>query len=271
MNFLTKTFSKIKTEVSNHTLWLTLNDPENANALDLLMIDEFISVLEEADRSSEVRVIVITGEGKHFCSGGNIKAMESKTEMFSGEANELRENYMNGIQRIPRAMSALKTPTIAMVNGAAIGAGLDLACMCDIRTSSESAKFGETFTSIGLVPGDGGTYFLQRVVGFSKAMEMSLTADVYSADEALKMGLVSQVFSNESLKNETKKMSDKISSRAPIATQMTKKAIIHGYTNDLNSQLDLLSAFQAITQRSSDHFEALTKVKKKETPDFKHR
>ena len=126
-------YKEIKTEFSNHTLWITLNRPEASNAFTLTMINELILALQVADEDSRVRCIVITGQGKHFCAGGDIKKMLTKQEMFSGEPNELRERYKYGIQKIPKTFSELSTPTIAMINGAAIGAGLDMACMCDIR------------------------------------------------------------------------------------------------------------------------------------------
>lgn len=266
-----QSFNTIKVNIENHTLWLSLNRPEASNAFTVEMIDELLDTLVAADYNSDIRCIVLTGEGKHFCAGGDIKNMLQKKEMFEGEANELRERYKRGIQRIPKVFNDLSTPIIAMVNGAAIGAGLDMACMCDIRICSDNAKFGETFTKIGLIPGDGGTYFLQRIVGFAKAMEMTLTANIYSADEALNMNLVSKVVVRESLIEETKLIVNQILQNAPIANQMAKRAITHAYKSDLSSNLELLSAFQGITQRTSDHFEALTKAQEKSKPEFNHK
>src|SRR5690606_10001766 len=121
------------------------------------MIIDLVRVLDAINNAKEIRVVVITGMGKHFCAGGDLKAMKAKTGMFAGDANELRLRYQQGIQQISLAMENIEKPIIAMVNGAAIGAGLDLACMCDIRLCSENAIFAESFTSLGLVPGDGGT------------------------------------------------------------------------------------------------------------------
>ena len=158
-----------------------------------------------------------------------------------------------------------------MVNGAAIGAGLDLACMCDIRIASDSAKFGETFAKLGLVPGDGGSFFLQRVVGFAKAMELSLTADIIFAKEAIRINLVNKVVGASELLDATTKVVNKINSNAPIAIQMVKKSIIHASKNDLNSNLELLSAFQGIAQRTSDHFSGVENLLNKKKTDFVHR
>lgn len=265
-----QSFEFIEVEKSNHTLWLYLNRPQASNAFTVGMIDELIDMLIYADRDSDVRCIVLSGRGKHFCAGGDVKNMLAKKEMFEGESNELRERYKRGIQKIPMAFSQLSTPVIAMINGAAIGAGLDIACMCDIRVASEYAKFGETFTKLGLIPGDGGTYFLQRIVGFGKAMEMTLTAEVYSAHDGKDMGLFSEVVPVEKLKETVDKYVDKILSNAPIAIQMAKRAITHAYRSDLQGNLDLLAAYQGITQRTSDHFNALNAIKNKEKSKFDH-
>ncbi len=256
------------TEFDDHTLWITLNRPEASNAFDDEMIDKLVSELYKADRDKDVWTIVITGAGKHFCAGGDVKAMAEKSGMLEGEPDELRRRYRYGIQQIPIAMNSLSKPVIAMVNGAAIGAGLDLACMCDIRVASEHAKFGETFAKLGLIPGDGGSYFLQRIVGFSKAMELTLTADILSAKEALSINLVNYVVGANDIKSKTKNLINKIHSNAPIAVQMAKRSIVHSYRNDLNSVLDLLSAYQGITQRTSDHFEALKNLKSGEKNNF---
>ena len=268
-DLLQKKYQQIEIDYKNYALWITLNRPESSNAFTITMIEELVAVLLSADRFDEVRCMIITGAGKHFCAGGDVKQMQGKEEMFAGESNELRQRYRDGIQQIPLAFKRLTTPVIAMINGAAIGAGLDLACMCDIRITSPNAKFGETFSKLGLIPGDGGSYFLQRVVGFAKAMEMTLTADLYNADEALQMGLVSRVAEN--LQEVTQEFVNKICSNAPIATQMAKRSIEHAYKNDLDSTLDLLAAYQGITQRTEDHFRALAAITNKSQPQFDHK
>jgi len=195
--------------------------------------------------------------------------MEEKTGMFAGESNELRMRYMHGIQQIPRCIEDISTPIIAMVNGAAIGAGCDLAMMCDLRVGSSAAKFAETFTKMGLVPGDGGTFFLQRVVGYSKAMQMFLTSETFPGKKALEFGLLNNLFEDSEMINETLKLGDVIAGGAPIAQSMTKKAMKLSYLHDLNSSLDMLATFQGIAQRTADHFEALKAFKEKRTPKFK--
>lgn len=259
----------IKIEKKNHSCWITLNNSITSNSINYAMIDQLVSGLDKAEKDFEVRVIIITGEGKNFCSGGDLNQMQKKEEMFAGESDELRRRYELGIQRISRAMEAISKPSIAMVNGAAAGAGCDLACMCDIRVGTKKTKFLESFVKIGLVPGDGGTFFLQRVVGFARAMEMTLTGRVVSADEALQIGLLNKVFEESEFISETQKYADLISANAPVATQMAKKAMKISYLHDLHTSLDLLSAYQGIAQRTADHFEALSAISEKRNPQFK--
>ena len=252
--------SDLSVKLENNQLWVTLDRPNASNAFTSEMIEDLVGLINYADEDEKVKCIIITGSGKHFCSGGDVKQMLNKEGMFAGEPNELRLRYKKGIQKIPICFNAISTPTIAMVNGAAIGAGLDLACMCDIRVASERAKFGETFTKLGLIPGDGGTFFLQRVVGFSKAMEMTLTAQIYNSEEALKMNLVSQVCSSDELTDKVRNIADKICSNSSIANSMAKRSIINARNSDLHSTLDLLASYQGITQRTAEHFDALKKL-----------
>ncbi len=263
-------FIDIKLQKQNNLLWLSLNRAQARNAITLDMVDSLEKILPYADNDPEVRVIILTGEGESFCAGGDIKNMLEEKEMFAGQSNELRMRYRNGIQKIPELIHRLNTPLVAMVNGHAIGAGCDLVAMADIAIASDKSKFGETFNKLALVPGDGGTYFLQRKIGFSKAMEMYLTCDIYNSQDALNMGLVNFVCRPEELKQKTIELAEKIASHAPIATSMTKRAMIHGYESNLTSQLDLLAAFQGISQRTLDHKEALRATLEKKQPDFKN-
>ena len=263
-----KEFKDLIVEKDEHTLILTLDNISMANAISDDMIDSLEEVLAMADDDENIRCIILTGAGKFFCAGGDIKAMESKSGMFAGESNELRKRYTRGIQRIPRAIEALSTPIIAMVNGAAIGAGCDLAMMCDLRVSSEYSKFGETFSKLSLVPGDGGTFFLQRVIGYTRAMEMFLTGDIYSGDSIKDMGLSNYQVESSKLLEFTKDLASKISSNGPIAISLTKLALKSGRTSGLNEQLELLSTMQGISQRTDDHFEGIKAFNEKRDPRF---
>jgi 2-(1,2-epoxy-1,2-dihydrophenyl)acetyl-CoA isomerase len=270
MSYYLKPFEDLMVEQKGQSLWITLNRPDASNAYSTGMVSALVEVIRHADIDNSIRAIVITGAGKNFCAGGDIKAMRGKSGMFAGESNELRETYQSGIQQIPLAISQMKTPLIAMVNGAAVGAGCDLAAMCDLRIASTQAVFAETFAKVGLVPGDGGAFFLTRLVGYGKAMEMFLTCRNYSAEEALKMGLINEVVLPDQLKLRTMEVVDEIVKLPPIAMQMTKKAIIHAHQSDLVSHLELMAAYQGITQRSSDHFKALDEMIEKKKQTFSH-
>jgi 2-(1,2-epoxy-1,2-dihydrophenyl)acetyl-CoA isomerase len=263
------TYKDLIVEVKHeHQLWITLNNPKNLNAITYEMIDSLCTILPAADFDPKIRVVVITGSGKNFCTGGDIKAMENQSGMFAGNSDELRRRYMHGIQKIPKAMEDLSTPVIAMVNGAAIGAGLDLSMMCDLRIGSNSTRMGETFTKMGLVPGDGGTFFLTRVLGFSKAMQMFLTAEIFEGEKAYLFGLLNLFTSDDQLEIKTVELANKICELSPIAQSMTKKAMKQSYLSDLHSALDMLASFQGIAQRTNDHKEAIAAFNEKRAAKF---
>lgn len=270
MDFLSQNFPHIKVNrVQDHQFWVTLDNAEQSNAISLDMVDSLTRVLRHADQDPSVRVIVIRGSGTVFCSGGDIKAMQNKTGMFAGEGAELRQRYIDGIQQIPKCLEEISTPVIAMVNGAAIGAGCDLAMMCDLRIGTAASKFGETFVKLGLVPGDGGSFFLQRVIGYSKAMQMSLTGEIVAGDEALRWGLLNYLVPEAELEVQTQKLAQRLGENAPIAMKMTKKLMKTGYLQDSHGVLDLAAALQGLTQRTQDHFAALEAMTAKTKPNFK--
>ena len=264
--YLDEAYTDLLVEMDAPLLWVTLNRPHCSNAFSDGMITELCGLLREADWDDDVCVIVLTGAGKAFCAGGDVKAMEEKTGMFAGDPEGLMRRYTRGIQQIPLTIEALHTPLVAMVNGAAIGAGCDLACMCDIRVGCRHSRFGETFATLALVPGDGGTFFLQRVVGYAKAMELSLTGRIVLAEEALALGLLNQLVEVEELKAATRRLALTIAANSPVAVSMIKKAIRQARTAEISGHLDLLAAFQGITQRTEDHFERIRALKQKWQP-----
>ena len=268
-NYLLNKYTDLIVEADAPLLWVTLNRPKFSNSFSDEMITELCGLLREADWDDDFRVIILTGAGKNFCAGGDVKAMEEKTGMFAGDPERLRRRYTKGIQQIPLTIESLQTPLIAMVNGAAIGAGCDLACMCDLRMGCKQSRFGETFAKLALVPGDGGTFFLQRVIGYTKAMELSLTGRVITAEEALAIGLLNYLVEEDALKQETEKLASSIANNSPVAVSMIKKAIRQARTAEISGHLDLMAAFQGITQRTEDHFEGVKALKEKRQPHFK--
>ena len=169
---------------------LTMNQPEVRNALTgNTAVQEFVDACARITADNSVRAVIVTGAGTAFSSGGNVKDMRRFFEQDI-DPSRIRDEYRAGIQRLPLALYNLEVPTIAAVNGPAIGAGCDLACMCDIRIASESAIFAESFVKVGIIPGDGGAWLLPRTVGMSRAAEMAFTGDAVNADEALRCGFV---------------------------------------------------------------------------------
>ena len=256
-------------EQEDHVVVLTLNSHETRN---VISGDEMVKAIVDAcnrinaDRS--VRVAIITGAGSAFSSGGNIKDMHDKKGMFGGSPPDLRDGYRNGIQRIPKAVYDLEVPIIAAVNGAAIGAGCDLAMMCDMRIASERAIFAESFVKVGLIPGDGGAWFLPRVLGSSRANEMAFTGEPVNADKALAWGLVSEVVSPDELMNAARKLAARIAVNPPTALRMTKKLLREGESSTLNALLEMSASLQALVHQTKDHQEAITAMLEKRPPVF---
>jgi 2-(1,2-epoxy-1,2-dihydrophenyl)acetyl-CoA isomerase len=255
----------------DEVLYIYLNRPEFMNAFSDEMINSLVDALERAEQDESIRLSVISGRGKAFCAGGDLKAMEDKSGMFAGDSVELKKRYQEGIQRIPLTIEACQKPILAMVNGAAIGAGLDLACMCDLRIGSTFSKYGETFAKLALVPGDGGSYFLQRIVGFAKAMEMTITGKIYNSDEALSMGLINTLAGPNELENQVNEFIKAILLTAPQAGRMAKEALKRAYHEEVPEMLDMLSTFQGQTQRTEDHFEAIKAFREKRKPQWQGR
>ena len=237
---------------------ITLDRPDARNAYSDAMCVALVEALDRADEDPEIRCVILTGAGKAFHAGGDIKAMRARSGMFAGDPATLRRNYMRGIHAIPRRLAEFHKPLIAAINGAAIGAGLDLACMCDIRIAREGAKLGSTFVRVGLVPGDGGAYFLARVIGFPRALELCLSGRVIETDEALRIGLVHEVVPADQLIHVACERANVIAQHPPQAVQLTKRAAYRSWNADQATALELAATFQGIVQNLPDHLEALT-------------
>jgi enoyl-CoA hydratase/carnithine racemase len=250
---------------------LTLDRPDLRNPIsDPEMIEGLLAALARLEADPQARVAVLTGAGKGFSSGGNINEMRpGSSSLNAGNPAQTRLNYKRGIQRLPLAFAALEVPVIAAVNGAAMGAGCDLACMCDLRVAGESAKFAESFVKLGLIAGDGGSWLLPRVVGWSKAAEMALTGDPIDAREALACGLVSKVVPDAELVDEARKLARRIAANPPHAVRMTKRLLWEGRKADLATLLEMAAAMQAAAHMTGDHAEAVDAFLSKRSPKFK--
>lgn len=262
------TFTDLRYERRGRCALVTLDRPEARNAYSEDMVDSLVRALNDADADPEVRCLVITGAGKAFSAGGDLKRMRDKAGMFEGGPVGLKRGYEAHIQRIPRRFARFDKPVIAAVNGPAIGAGLDLACMADLRLASESARFGSTFVKVGLVPGDGGAYLLPRVVGLPRALDLMLTGRVIDVAEAERIGLVQRVLPADHLLSEAMNLAETIALNAPLAVQLTKRAAYRSYEADLETALELASSYQGMAQNTADHFEAVDAMLEKRSPRF---
>lgn len=250
---------------------VTLNDPKTRNALG----DEIIAGIEDACRrinaDTTVSCMILTGAGEGFSSGGNVKDMKEKKGLFGGSPVDMRRAYQHGIHRIPRALYDLEVPSIAAVNGAAIGAGCDTTLMCDIRIAGRKAQFAESFLRVGLVSGDGGAWFLPRVVGLSRAYEMTLTGDVIDAEKAEKWGLVSKVVDDAKLMDEALALAKKIAAFPPHSIRLNKRLLRESQGVNLAQALEMASAMQALAQSTGDQHEAVAAMLEKRKPRFEGR
>lgn len=250
--------SFLSQQLEGHVLTLTMSSPETRNALTSAeQFDDFEQVCAAVNDDVAIRAVILTGAGSAFCAGGNVKDMRDRKGLFSGDPFDQADAYRKGIQRIPRAIYSLNVPVIAAVNGAAVGAGCDLATMCDIRIASSKAMFAESFVQLGIIPGDGGAWFLPRAVGYSNACKMAFTGDRVSAEQALQMGLVSEVVEPDALLPRAVALAERIAANPPHAVRLTKQLMRGSEKSSLDELLDKSAVFQAVCHAEPDHAEAV--------------
>jgi 2-(1,2-epoxy-1,2-dihydrophenyl)acetyl-CoA isomerase len=249
---------------------LTINRPDAMNALgEPGDGDAFAAACAEITANRAVRCAILTGAGRAFSAGGNVKAMQNREGAFAGAPYEVAQGYRGNIHRIARALYGLEVPLIAAVNGPAIGLGNDVACFADIRIASETAKFGVTFLKLGLIPGDGGAWLLPRTIGMSRAAELLFTGDVIDAATAEKWGLVSRVVPADQLMTEARKLAEKIAAQPPQALRTAKLLLRQGQTVSYDTLLELSAASQALMHHTADHQEGVAAILEKRAPVFK--
>ena len=264
--------SRILLSIDQHIATLTLNHPEQRNPIsDIETVEAFEGALAQIERHEDVRCLMITGAGSAFSSGGNVKHMLNKEGMFAGSANDVRENYAKVIQRIPLALHKLNIPTIAVVNGPAVGAGCDLAMYCDMRIASTKASFAESFIKVGIIPGDGGAWILPKIAGYGRAAEMIFTGDSISAQQAMDWGLLNDLVEPEDLIKKATDLAQRIAKNSPQALRASKQLLRAANTMPLDSLLQMSAAIQANLHQSDDHIEAVNALLEKRDPVFKNR
>ena len=249
---------------------LTINRPDTMNPLGNPGDgDAFARVCSEINRDTDIRCTVLTGAGRAFSAGGDVKAMRDKSGTFGGTPPAISDGYRENIHIMLRALYGLRVPLIAAVNGPAIGLGCDVACLGDIRIASEKAKFGVTFLKLGIIPGDGGTWILPRIIGPARAAELFYTGDVIDADTALDWGLVSRVVAPDTLLEEARALAHKISAQPPHALRQAKMLLGQGQQLAYDSALELAANTQAMMHLTKDHEEGVAALLERRTADFK--
>jgi len=231
--------------------------------------DEFTEICNSINRDMETRCVILTGAGRAFSAGGDIKAMQARSGTFGGSAPAISDGYRNNIHQMLRALHSLRVPMIAAVNGAAIGLGCDVACLADIRVASEKAKFGVTFLKLGIIPGDGGTWILPRVIGMSRASELFYTGDVIDAQTAQEWGLVSRVVPHETLLQEARALAGRVAQMPPHALRHAKMLLRQGQQVSYDTALEMAANTQALMHLTEDHMEGVNALIEKRQAEFK--
>ena len=237
---------------------LTLNRPANMNALGAPGDgDQVQAVCDQINADASVRCVILTGAGKAFSAGGDVKAMKAREGAFAGSGYEIRNGYRNNIHRIVRSLYGLEVPTIAAVNGAAVGLGCDVACMCDIRIASDKARFAVTFLKLGLIPGDGGAWLLPKIIGQDRAAQLLFSGDMIDAATAKDWRLVTDVVPHETLMEEAMKLAQRIALQPPHALRLAKNLLRHGVNATYDTIMDMSAAAQAVAHLTEDHMEGV--------------
>jgi 2-(1,2-epoxy-1,2-dihydrophenyl)acetyl-CoA isomerase len=251
-------------EVKDRIATITLNRPDKLNAFTRPMIDAWATSLAEAQQDDAVNVVVVTGHGRAFCAGGDVGRMGEGEPSPLEHKNQLWEN----IHRVPKTLETMDKPVIAMVNGLAVGAGMGMCLMCDVRIAADDARFSTGYVRVGLVPGDGDTYFLPRLVGAAKALELLWTADFIEAPEALRLGIVNRVVPAAELREATYAFARQIAEGAQVPIRMIKRLVYQSLRLDLRTHLDLVSSHMSIVRKTADHAEGVAAFKEKRAPKF---
>jgi enoyl-CoA hydratase/carnithine racemase len=246
---------------------ILLNRPATKNAFTYAMIDQWAQALVSARTDRGVRVVVVTGAGNAFCSGVDLAEFSADSTAPLALKSTLHER----IHRVAYALEDLDKPVIAAVNGTAVGAGMDMALMCDIRLLSASVRLSEGYIRVGLVPGDGGCYFLPRLVGMAKALELMWTGDFVDADEALRLGIASYVYPDEDFAASWRAFAGRLAAQPPVNVQMIKRAAYQSAHSDLRTALDLISSHMAVVRSTEDSAEAMAAFRERRAPVFRGR
>jgi 2-(1,2-epoxy-1,2-dihydrophenyl)acetyl-CoA isomerase len=248
-----------------------LNRPEKKNALSEDMLRGLERALRQSQEDPAVRVFILTGAGDAFCSGGDLGRRAKEGEGTAPTPLQRKSRLQQVTHRVALAAEEFDKPLIAAVNGPAAGAGMDLALMCDLRFAARSARFAEAYIRVGLIPGNGGCYFLPRVVGTASALEMLWTGDFIGADEAFRIGLVNRVFDDDQLTAGTLAFAARLADGPPLQQRLIKRLVYQSLRTDLRTSLELVSSHMAVVQSTDDYREAMQAYKDKRKAKFEGR
>ena len=250
--------------------FLTLNRPDTRNPLGHTGDgDRFKNIVNEVNADKNLRCIIMTGNGKAFSAGGDLKSMKEKTGHFGGNPLQLRDHYRESIHGIIKSLWNIEVPVVGAINGPAIGLGNDVASLCDIRIASKKAKFAASSLKMGLIPGDGGAWILPRHIGLSRAAQLFYTGEVINASTALEWGLVSEVVEENELIPRASQIANQIAEQPPQALRMTKKMMRDSMTTSFENTMEISAALQVTLQNTEDHMEAVNAFFEKRKPIFK--
>ena len=259
-------------DVQGHVGIITLNRPEKLNAFSNEMLELWQGYINTASQDQGVRVVIVTGAGRGFCSGADVSRERAGADVLGGDPNSPaanRNSLRNSVQRVPRALFNMEKPYIAAVNGAAVGAGMDMASMADLRFSSERAKYGMAYVRMALIPGDGGAYYLPRIVGMSKALELMWTGRIFDAQEALAMGYVTRVVPGEELIEQTLDFANDICRMPAVSVQLIKRLAYRSAVTGLHEALEMADHAMVIARSTQDAVEGPKAFSEKREPVFK--
>ena len=257
-------------EKVGRTAIVTINRPESRNAIATLQdCQDLADAFLRAHNDRDINVVILTGAGKAFCAGGDLKSIRDRTGIGPGSPpDETRANYRRGVHHIIRTMAEVEVATIAAINGAAIGLGLDIAALCDMRICATSAKVASSFVKVGIIPGDGGAWILTQLLGPSRAAELILTGDTIDAEEALRIGLVNKVVADDKLMEEARALAQRVAVNPPRSVRLAKRLLREAQHSRLHDVLELSAAFQALSHETLDHKEAVDAFVEKRPPKF---
>ena len=266
-------FEQILYDKSDGIATITLNRPERMNAFTGQMLAEWALALTDARDDDDVRAVVVTGAGRGFCTGMDVRETQAGQGLWDPQASlaQRRHFLRDTVHRVPRTLATLDKPYIGAINGPAVGAGMDMASMCDIRIAADTARFSMAYVRMGLIPGDGGCYFLPRIVGLAKALELIWTGEIIDAQEALRIGYVSEVVPADQLMDHSRQFAMRLAKGPAAAIQLGKRLVYRSLETNMSHALELAESAMLVCQTTEDAREGPRAWAEKREPQFKGR